>query len=177
MHQLGMPGGRFVAAIENESGETYSRHGEDRIEFLVTANPGQPPAPLARVASGGELSRISLAIQVTATDTTACPCLVFDEVDAGVGGGVAEIVGRRLRELASTSQVVCVTHLPQVASQSHHHIRVTKLTDGVHTRTVLHELAEDERVEELARMLGGVEITATTRRHAAEMIEGARKRG
>jgi DNA repair protein RecN (Recombination protein N) len=177
MHQLGMPGGRFVAAVDNEATETFSRSGEDRIEFLVTANPGQPPAPLARVASGGELSRISLAIQVTATGNARCPCLVFDEVDAGVGGGVAEIVGRRLRELGSTSQVVCVTHLPQVASQSHHHIRVTKLTDGVHTRTVLHTLARDERVEELARMLGGVEITATSRRHAAEMIEGARKRG
>ena len=177
MHDLGMPGGRFLVAVKAGDAEAFSRHGTDRVEFLVSANPGQPPAPLARVASGGELSRMSLAIQVTATVRTGRACLVFDEVDAGVGGGVAEIVGRQLRELGHQSQVVCVTHLPQVASQSHHHIRVTKLTDGTHTRTALKQLAEDERVEELARMLGGVDITSTTRRHAREMIEVARKRG
>jgi DNA repair protein RecN (Recombination protein N) len=177
MHQLGMPGGRFEATVVRDESEQFAAHGIDAVEFLVSANPGQPPAPLARVASGGELSRISLAIQVTTTSNAQCPCLVFDEVDAGVGGGVAEIVGRRLRELGEDSQVVCVTHLPQVASQSHHHIRVAKLTDGKHTRTSLTSLGPDERVEELARMLGGVEITETTRRHAREMIDGARRRG
>jgi DNA repair protein RecN (Recombination protein N) len=172
MHQLGMPGGRFEIAVSSADEHRVSADGVDQIEFLVAANPGQPPAPLARVASGGELSRISLAIQVVATDATPS-CLVFDEVDAGIGGGVAEIVGRRLRQLARDRQVLCVTHLPQVASQSHHHIRVNKLTDGKSTRTRLLPLTEDEKVEELARMLGGVEITGTTRDHAREMIERA----
>jgi DNA repair protein RecN (Recombination protein N) len=172
MHQLGMPGGRFEVAVSIPDPDRVSVEGADQIEFTVAANPGQPPAPLARVASGGELSRISLAIQVVATDATPS-CLVFDEVDAGIGGGVAEIVGRRLRQLAADRQVLCVTHLPQVASQSHHHIRVSKLTDGKSTRTTLVPLAEDEKVEELARMLGGVEITGTTRKHAREMIERA----
>ncbi len=149
-------------------------HGLDRIEFAVTANPGQPAAPLAKVASGGELSRIALAVQVIATGGTHVPCLVFDEIDTGVGGGVAEIVGRRLRELGDGRQVLCVTHLPQVASQGHHHVRVSKLTDGKTTRTTLRTLGEDETVEELARMLGGVEITATSREHAREMLVRAR---
>jgi len=177
MHQLGMPGGRFLVDLASPDPDRFSVHGADTIEFLVTANPGQPPAPLSKVASGGELSRISLAIQVIATRAAERPCLVFDEVDAGVGGGVAEIVGRRLRELGRGQQVLCVTHLPQVASQSHHHIRVAKLTDGKRTRTTLARLGDDERVEELARMLGGVEITDTSRRHAREMIELSRKRG
>jgi len=177
MHQLGMPGGRFLVDLASPDPDRFSVHGADTIEFLVTANPGQPPAPLSKVASGGELSRISLAIQVIATRAAERPCLVFDEVDAGVGGGVAEIVGRRLRELGRGQQVLCVTHLPQVASQSHHHIRVAKLTDGERTRTTLARLGDDERVEELARMLGGVEITDTSRRHAREMIELSRKRG
>ncbi len=176
MHQLGMPGGRFQVQIGRPEQERFAAHGADAVEFLVSANPGQPPASLAKVASGGELSRISLAIQVTATGTAGRPCLVFDEVDAGVGGGVAEIVGRRLRELGAEHQVLCVTHLPQVASQSHHHIRVTKLTDGERTRTTLTPLGEDERVEELARMLGGVEVTTTSRRHAREMMAMAGKR-
>ncbi len=177
MHQLGMPGGRFLVTLSAPDPDRFSVHGADAIEFLVSANPGLPPGPLARIASGGELSRISLAIQVIATRTAERPCLVFDEVDAGVGGGVAEIVGRRLRELGGGQQVLCVTHLPQVASQSHHHIRVTKLTDGKRTRTSLTRLGDDERVEELARMLGGVEITETSRRHAREMIDLSRKRG
>jgi DNA repair protein RecN (Recombination protein N) len=145
------------------------------VEFLVSANPGQPAAPLAKVASGGELSRISLAVQVIATGVSGRPCLIFDEVDAGIGGGVAEIVGRRLRELGDHHQVLCVTHLPQVASQSHQHIRVTKLTDGRRTRTVLTPLGDDEKVEELARMLGGVKVTDTSRRHAREMMTLAGK--
>ena len=125
---------------------------------------------MAKVASGGELSRISLAIQVAAAQTGALPCLVFDEVDAGVGGGVAEIVGRQLRTLGDRTQVLCVTHLPQVASQAHAHVRVAKLTDGKTTRTSLHPLTADERIEEIARMLGGVDVTAKAREHAAEML-------
>jgi DNA repair protein RecN (Recombination protein N) len=176
MRQLGMPGGRFQISVTPEEPGRVAAAGRDRIEFLVTANPGQPEAPLSKVASGGELSRISLAIQVVATADSGLPCLVFDEVDAGVGGGVAEIVGRRLRDLGDGRQVLCVTHLPQVASQSHHHVRVSKLASARTTRTTLTALNDDEKVEELARMLGGVEITATTRRHAREMIEQARDR-
>lgn len=175
MHELGMPGGHFRAQVSRPEADRFSVHGMDSVEFLVSANPGQPSAPLAKVASGGELSRISLAIQVIATGASGRPCLVFDEVDAGVGGGVAEIVGRRLRELGGDHQVLCVTHLPQVASQSHQHVRVTKLTDGQRTRTTLTALSEDEKVEELARMLGGVEVTSTSRRHAREMIALAGK--
>jgi DNA repair protein RecN (Recombination protein N) len=170
MQTLGMPGGKFEVAVQSLAPEAANQHGADDIEFLVSANPGQPPRALAKVASGGELSRISLAIQVAAAQSDAQPCLVFDEVDAGVGGGVAEIVGRQLRSLGDRAQVLCVTHLPQVASQAHAHVRVTKLTDGKSTRTSLHTLTTDERIGEIARMLGGVDITAKAREHAAEML-------
>jgi DNA repair protein RecN (Recombination protein N) len=174
MQQLGMPGGRFEVIVVHDPAGGIARHGLDQIEFKVTANPGQPPAAVAKVASGGELSRISLAIQVAAKSARPVPVMVFDEVDAGVGGGVAEIVGRRLAELGAQSQVLCVTHLPQVASQAHHHLRVAKLSDGETTRTTIKALNEAEKVEELARMLGGVEITGTTRAHAVEMRSRAR---
>ncbi len=170
MQTLGMPGGVFEIAVRALQADAAGAHGADEIEFLVSANPGQPPRPLAKVASGGELSRISLAIQVAAAQSDALPCLVFDEVDAGVGGGVAEIVGRQLRTLGERAQVLCVTHLPQVASQAHAHVRVTKLTDGKTTRTVVTVLGTDERVEEIARMLGGVSVTDKAREHAAEML-------
>lgn len=170
MQTLGMPGGRFQVDVRPLTPDAAGAHGTDDIEFMVSANPGQPPRPLAKVASGGELSRISLAIQVAAAQADALPCLVFDEVDAGVGGGVAEIVGRQLRTLGERAQVLCVTHLPQVASQAHAHIRVAKLTDGKTTRTSLHTLTPDERVEEIARMLGGIDITDKAREHAAEML-------
>lgn len=175
MQTLGMPGGKFQ--IEVRAAESAGVNGADDIEFLVSANPGQPPRPLAKVASGGELSRISLAIQVAAVQSDALAdslaCLVFDEVDAGVGGGVAEIVGRQLRTLGERAQALCVTHLPQVASQAHAHVRVTKLTDGKTTRTALHTLTTDERVEEIARMLGGINVTDKAREHAAEMLRPA----
>jgi DNA repair protein RecN (Recombination protein N) len=170
MQTLGMPGGRFSADVQPLPADSATQHGADDIEFLVSANPGQPPRPLAKVASGGELSRISLAIQVAAAQGDTQPCLVFDEVDAGVGGGVAEIVGRQLRTLGDRAQVLCVTHLPQVASQAHAHVRVTKLTDGKSTRTSLHTLTANERIEEIARMLGGVDVTNKAREHAAEML-------
>jgi DNA repair protein RecN (Recombination protein N) len=173
MRQLGMPGGRFEIAVETMAGAEPQPAGADRIEFLVSANPGEPPKPVARVASGGELSRISLAVQVAAASRRARNCLIFDEVDAGIGGGVAEIVGRKLRELGERGQVLCVTHLAQVASQAHHQLRVAKLTDGRTSRTAVRLLAADERVEELARMLGGVEITRKAREHAREMLKAA----
>lgn len=178
MQTLGMPGGKFQ--IDVRPADAPAATGADEIEFMVSANPGQPPRPLAKVASGGELSRISLAIQVAAVQSDAMAdslaCLVFDEVDAGVGGGVAEIVGRQLRTLGERAQALCVTHLPQVASQAHAHVRVTKLTDGKTTRTALHPLTSDERIEEIARMLGGINVTDKAREHAAEMLRPAAKK-
>jgi DNA repair protein RecN (Recombination protein N) len=172
MQTLGMAGGRFQVEIAPLASTEPALHGVDQIEFKVTANPGQPLRPLAKVASGGELSRLSLAIQVSSA-ARETRCMVFDEVDSGIGGAVAEIVGRELRALAERSQVLCVTHLPQVASQGHNHLRVTKLTDGKTTRTSLTALNANERVEEIARMLGGVEITAKARDHAREMLKVA----
>ena len=172
---LGMSGGRFEANIEKRSGSEPAAEGDDEVEFLVTANPGQPPRPISKVASGGELSRISLAVQVAAAGRALTPCLVFDEVDAGIGGAVAEIVGRQLQSLGTRAQVLCVTHLPQVASQADRQLRVTKLTDGRTTRTAITELRATERVEELARMLGGVEVSQKAREHAREMLKRARQ--
>ncbi len=171
MQQLGMQDGQFEARLE--SLDQPGPFGAEKVEFLVAMNPGLPPGPLNKVASGGELSRVSLAIQVTGSDLAKTPTLIFDEVDAGVGGGTADIVGEKLRSLAASSQVMCVTHLPQVASKGHGHFRVAKLSDGENTRTRVDRLSSKQRVEELARMLGGVKITARTREHAAEMLSTA----
>lgn len=176
MRGLGMPGGIFEVALTTLDDANARPWGIDEIDFLISANPGQAALPLARIASGGELSRMSLAIQVIALDGSTIPTMVFDEVDSGVGGGVAEMVGRRLQELGASRQVLCVTHLPQVASLANQHFRISKVSDGKSTRTRLHVLKKDERVEELARMLGGVEITQKTLDHAAEMLEGAPKK-
>jgi DNA repair protein RecN (Recombination protein N) len=173
MQGLGMPGGVFATRVEPQDPPEYSAAGNDDVEFLVSANPGQPPRALAKVASGGELSRISLALQVAAIEAQHLPCLVFDEVDAGIGGAVAEMVGQQLRSLAVNGQVLCVTHLPQVACQSDHQLRVSKhVVDGT-TRTRIDVLDEAERIEEIARMLGGATITARTREHAREMLGSA----
>jgi DNA repair protein RecN (Recombination protein N) len=171
MQTLGMAGGRFLIDVNQANGEPAA-HGFDVVEFRVTANPGQPLRPLAKVASGGELSRLSLAVQVACSAEDA-RCMVFDEVDSGVGGAVAEIVGRELKALGFSGQAICVTHLPQVASQGHHHLRVAKLTDGKTTRTTISELTMDERIEELARMMGGKEVTGKARDHAREMLHMA----
>lgn len=176
MAGLGMPGGKFSIAISTLSDDDARPWGIDDIEFQISANPGQAMLPLSRVASGGELSRMSLAIQVIGSDGSAIPTMVFDEVDSGVGGGVAEMVGRRLCELGEHRQVLCVTHLPQVASLADQHFRISKVTDGKTTRTGLHALSREERVEELARMLGGVDITQKTLEHAAEMLAHAPKK-
>jgi DNA repair protein RecN (Recombination protein N) len=172
MHGLGMPGGEFEVRVETVGEHAARPHGMDTIEFQITANPGQPMMPLSKVASGGELSRMSLAIQVIASDGSAIPTMVFDEVDSGVGGGVAEMVGRRLAELGASRQVLCVTHLAQVANLAAQHFRVSKVTDGKATRTSVQPLGKEARIEELARMLGGVEITTKTLEHAAEMLAG-----
>ena len=169
MQELGMNGGRFVVELTPLSGAEPSPHGIDQVEFRVTTNPGAPPRAVAKVASGGELARLSLAVQVACANT-GTPCMVFDEVDAGIGGSVAEIVGRELRTLARSSQVLCVTHLPQVAAQGHRHLRVSKLNNGRSVRTSVAPLEGDARVEEVARMLGGVEITPRARAHALDML-------
>ena len=176
MNGLGMPGGVFEVRLERRAADDPRAFGVDHIEFLISANPGQPPMPLAKVASGGELSRMSLAIQVIASDGSTIPTMIFDEVDSGVGGQVAEMVGRRLHQLGERRQVFCVTHLPQVASLADQHLRVSKVSDGKATRTGVDELGRDERIDELARMLGGVEITKKTIEHAAEMLAGASRR-
>ncbi|WP_423823779.1 DNA repair protein RecN [Salinisphaera sp. SPP-AMP-43] len=173
IRSLGMPEGEFSVRVRANASERVSTHGNDHIEFLIAANPGQSARPLDRVASGGELSRISLAIEVIAAARTRVPTLVFDEVDTGIGGGVAEIVGRQLRALGASGQSLCVTHLPQVAAQAQHHLHVAKQVRSGQTMTRIDPLDRDDRVEELARMLGGVELTEQTRAHAADMIARA----
>jgi DNA repair protein RecN (Recombination protein N) len=176
MQSLGMTGGRFAVSVEAAEDE-FGPHGGDSIEFLVSANPGQPVRSLAKVASGGELSRISLAVQVAAAADTDALCRVFDEVDSGIGGAVAEIVGRQLRSLGAHAQVLCVTHLAQVAAQAHAQFRVTKLTDGKVTRTAVKPLTREERVDEIARMSGGIDITEQARAHARAMLAAASSAG
>ena len=171
LKELGMPGGNFEIDVQAIEKETPQREGMDRIEYLVSVNPGQSLQPLSKVASGGELSRISLAIQVTGSKDKGLPTLIFDEVDSGIGGGIAEIVGNLLHSLAGNRQVFCVTHLPQVASQGDHHLQVNKSTLAQTTLTQVIKLNKDERIEEIARMLGGLKITEQTRAHAREMLK------
>lgn len=170
MQQLGMQGGKFAIQVMQDSGAHFQALGMDSIDFTVSANPGQPLKPLLKVASGGELSRISLAIQMIAAQKVTLPALIFDEVDTGIGGGIAEVVGKQLRALGTNRQVLCVTHLPQVASQAHQHYKVTKVKGKQHTSTGINHLTRAERVEEIARMIGGVEITPATRTLAEEML-------
>jgi DNA repair protein RecN (Recombination protein N) len=175
MHELGMAGGVFAVQLEAHPEAKPAASGAERVEFLVSANPGQPPRPLRKVASGGELARIALAIEVATLGLDDTPTMVFDEVDTGIGGAVAEIVGQKLRQLGSGRQVLCVTHLPQVAAQGHAHWRVAKSVAGEETYSQPEKLDEPARVEEIARMLGGVDITAAVRTSAKQMLEKARK--
>ena len=170
MQDLSMAGGRFdvqLSAIE------ASASGIDKVEFLVAGHAGVSPKPLARVASGGELARISLAVSVIAASATPVATLIFDEVDAGIGGAVADTVGRLLKQLGQSRQVLAVTHLPQVAAHGDQHYRVTK-EDSADGRPVsrMIQLDRKTRIEEVARMLGGQEITDTTRKHARELLAG-----
>lgn len=165
---LAMANARLSVSLSPEP--TFSRHGLEDIELLITTVPGSPPRPLARIASGGELSRISLAIEVVTAEHSTIPSLVFDEVDVGIGGATAEIVGRLLRRLGDKGQVICVTHLPQVAAQAHQHYRANKQGNAQQLVSSLEYLDEDHRLEEIARMLGGVTITAQTLAHAREML-------
>ncbi len=173
IQRLGMPGGRFSVVLKPVAPGENPPHGLELVEFLVSANPGQPPRSLAKVASGGELSRISLAIQVITAQTSRTPTLVFDEVDVGIGGPTAEIVGQLLRRLGERGQVLTVTHLPQVAAQGHNHLFVHKARGVDETRTAVAELNGDARVEEIARMLGGVDLTEQSLAHARQMVSTA----
>ena len=172
MAELGMAGGRFEVALEAQQGDP-NEVGAERAEFMVSANPGQPTRPLRRVASGGELARISLAIEVASLGADALPTLIFDEVDSGIGGAVAEVVGQKLRQLGEQRQVLCVTHLAQVAAQAHQHYRVSKQSEDGQTSSQIQRLNKSERVEELSRMMGGLEITAATRTLARQLLERA----
>lgn len=168
--QLSMPAVQFVTHMTRNKNDEPAAHGMEDVEFLVSANPGQPARPLAKVASGGELSRISLAIQVVVAQTSTTPTLVFDEVDVGIGGGTAEVVGRLLRSLGDNGQVLCVTHLAQVAAQCHQHLFVSKFTESDATYSRIENLDNSGRISEVARMLGGVDMTEHTIAHAREML-------
>ncbi|MBV1875289.1 MAG: DNA repair protein RecN, partial [Cycloclasticus sp.] len=170
---LGLPDGNLKIDVTCLAQEKPQKNGLDDVSFLVTTNPGMPASPIEKVASGGELSRISLAIQVVTSRSNTTPTLVFDEVDAGIGGGVAETVGMCLREIATNRQVLCVTHLPQVASQGHHHLFVSKQKDHEQTKTQINSLNQVDRINEVARMLGGIEMSEKTIAHAKEMVEKA----
>jgi len=172
MQELGMPGGHFevsITELENGQGTAY---GTERIEFMVSANPGQPAKSLAKVASGGELSRISLALQVVTARIGRIPTLIFDEVDVGIGGRVAEIVGQQLRDLGDLRQVLCITHLAQVAAQGHTHLQVNKQSEP-QVNVTIETLNPRERIDEIARMIGGVTISDQTLAHAEDMLTRA----
>lgn len=168
LHSLGMPSAQI--SVDMSRLEKPTTHGLEDIEFLIITNKGQPAKPLAKIASGGELSRISLAIQVITAQTSTTPTLIFDEVDVGIGGAIAEVVGRLLCQLGEQAQILCVTHQPQVASQGHQHLFVSKRSDKLKTHTRIDQLDESKRIHEIARMLGGIDITERSVEHAREML-------
>ena len=171
MQQLGMQGGKFdIEVLSDEKNDSISRYGQDNVHYMVSANPGQPLKPLHKVVSGGELSRISLAITVICATKNEAPTMIFDEVDSGIGGAVAEIVGKELRNLAESRQILCVTHLPQVAVQGHQHFRVVKISTENNTESKVIRLDTESRSQEIARMLGGTKITEQSLAHAQELL-------
>jgi len=161
---------RSCPADEN----TYGPKGGDEIEFYLAANAGEESRPLAKIASGGELSRIVLALKNVLSGTGSVDTVVFDEVDSGIGGATAEIVGRKLKDVSAHHQVICITHLPQIASFGGLHLRVAKQVSGGRTATTVEKIDEDRKIEEISRMLGGVDITDTARDHARAMLTAAR---
>ena len=169
IHELNIPKGKFTILV-TFSEDLSSPNGCDTIEFLVTTNPGQPLQPLSKVASGGELSRIGLGIQVITARKVSTPTLIFDEVDVGISGATAAVVGRMLRKLGDSTQVLCVTHLPQVAGNGHQHMFVDKKSKAGKTETSMTPLDKNQRIEELARLLGGDEITNNTLANAKELL-------
>ncbi|PIE20742.1 MAG: DNA repair protein RecN [Neptuniibacter caesariensis] len=168
LHSLGMPSAQI--SVHLQTLEKPTANGLEDVEFLIITNKGQPAKPLAKIASGGELSRISLAIQVITAQTSTTPTLIFDEVDVGIGGAIAEVVGKLLRQLGESAQILCVTHQPQVASQGHQHLFVSKRSDSTHTHTWIEQLDNDSRIQEIARMLGGIDITERSIEHAKEIL-------
>lgn len=170
MRSLNMPDGIFQAQTQADDNPPMTAYGMDKVEYLVTANPGQPLQPLHKVASGGELARISLAIQVIIANTTTTPTLIFDEVDVGISGPTAASVALLLRTLGESTQVICVTHLPQVASKGHQQLFVEKTTCNRQTETSIRRLSDADRIDEIARLLGGSNITATTKANASELL-------
>ncbi|MBI2792535.1 MAG: DNA repair protein RecN [Gammaproteobacteria bacterium] len=168
---LGMPGGIFTAQLMPYPDEALHMSGNETVVFGVSANPGHAPQPLNKVASGGELSRISLALEVLTAQFLATPCLVFDEVDVGISGKIGAIVGKALYDLSKTTQVLCVTHLPQVAASGDHHIQVTKTRLENNTISEIHVLTEQQRIEEIARMLGGMDVTTQARANAKQLLK------
>ncbi len=170
MQTLAMQGGKFEIELQETAPSAY---GLETVQFNVAGHAGTTPRALAKVASGGELARISLALSVMANKAHQVPTLIFDEVDTGIGGAVAEVVGKLLRQLGESHQVLCVTHLPQVAACGHHHFEVSKKQDNGETRSQILALSHTERIEEIARMLGGMNITDTSRHHAEEMLNNA----
>ena len=171
--KLGMEKARVDIAVNYDDSSTPSSYGFDSIVLNVQTNPGQKMLPLSQVASGGELSRISLAIQMIAVDKMDVPVLIFDEVDSGVGGAVAEVVGRELRIIGEHRQVMCITHLAQVAANAHHHYRVNKQSEQSDTASAIEYLSQADRITEIARMIGGVTLTENTYLHAQEMLEAS----
>jgi len=167
MQRLSLSGGQFAVELTPQA---PTGNGLEQVEFLVAGHAGVAPRPLNKVASGGELSRISLAIRVVTAQQGSVPTMIFDEVDVGIGGGVAEVVGNLLGQLGEQRQVLVITHLPQVAALGKHHLRVSKSQAAGQTLSTIAKLDEAERIEEVARMLGGLEITETTRQHAKEML-------
>lgn len=172
IHKLALPHAEFYVHCDQENIPAFSPNGLEKIIFQIKTNPGQPMQPLAKIASGGELSRVSLAIHMATAGKHTIPTLIFDEVDVGISGGTAEIVGKLLRRSGETHQVICITHLPQVAAQGHHHLRVEKFVEKQETHTKIKYLNPTEKINEIARMLGGIEITQKTLAHAREMAEG-----
>ena len=170
LQSLGMPNAQLEVTLQPAESDKPTQHGLEAVEFLVSTNPGQAAKPLIKIASGGELSRISLAIQVITAQTSQTPCLVFDEVDVGIGGGVAKTVGELLRKLGEQTQILCVTHQAQVAGQGHHHFFVSKSTEEKSTLTRIEELADGEKIKEVARMLGGEELSDESLAHAEQMV-------
>lgn len=170
MHELAI-GGKFNIELEKIEDETPHQFGMDKVSFQVSTNPGQPLRPITKVASGGELSRLSLAIQIIGSKDNGVPAMIFDEVDAGISGGIAEIVGKMLHGLAEHRQILCVTHLAQVASCGHHHLLVSKTTKANETFTQVVHLEPQERIDEVARLLAGVEVTSESRANAEQMLE------
>lgn len=175
LHELAIAGA-FTASLGTRNEHQFAASGLEEVEFLVSPNPGQPARPLRKIASGGELARISLAIEVATIGADEVPVMVFDEVDSGIGGATAEVVGRKLRELGESRQVLTVTHLPQVAALGHAHLRVAKKQDAGQTRTQIEVLDGKARVEEVARMLGGIQLTTETKAHASAMLKAAARR-